>query len=255
MLNRLQPRLSGVGSTHTWPLANGGVAYHFETGPFNWYVLAEGGRLTLVDAGFPGHYRVFRDGIASLGFTVKDVAAVLLTHAHADHMGFAERLRRESGAPVFVHGEDLAAAQRPLQLPWFGLLSNAWRTNVAGMLGHAIVNGVFTMPRIAKVHPLRDGQILDVPGRPVVIHAPGHTPGEAAFFLPEPQVLLSGDALITRNLLTGAHGGPQLASPALTHDMAAARRTLDRFRELGSLTLLPGHGKAWQGSLATLDRL
>jgi len=41
--------------------------HHFETGPFNWYVIEESGRLTLVDAGFPGHYRVFLDGLRSIG--------------------------------------------------------------------------------------------------------------------------------------------------------------------------------------------
>lgn len=37
--------------------------HHFETGPFNWYVVEEDGRLTLIDAGFPGHYSIFRDGL------------------------------------------------------------------------------------------------------------------------------------------------------------------------------------------------
>lgn len=64
-------------------------------------------------------------------------------------------------------------ACRPLQLPWFGLLSNAWRTYVAKMLGVAIVNGVFTLPYLTKVQNLEDGQVLDIPGKPKLLHTLG----------------------------------------------------------------------------------
>jgi glyoxylase-like metal-dependent hydrolase (beta-lactamase superfamily II) len=39
-----------------------------------------------------------------------DVEAIVLTHAHFDHVGFAERARRELGLPVFVHENDITAA-------------------------------------------------------------------------------------------------------------------------------------------------
>jgi glyoxylase-like metal-dependent hydrolase (beta-lactamase superfamily II) len=53
--------------------------FKFDTGPFNWYLIQEGGRLTLIDAGFPGHYQVFKKGLESLGFNIKDMEAVLKT--------------------------------------------------------------------------------------------------------------------------------------------------------------------------------
>lgn len=233
-----------------YELVNGGCITHFDTGAFNWYVISEGGRLTLVDAGFPGHFRIFLKGIRELGYEVNDVAAIILTHAHADHMGFIERLRRASKAPVYVHAADRHAAQRPLQLPWRGLLSNAWRPYVARILTYAAGQGVFTMPGITTLVTMADGAQLDVPGRPTVLHLPGHTPGEVALFLPESKVLLSGDTLVTRHLLTGAHGQPQLTPHILNHDAEGARRSLDRLRELGPITLLPGHGKAWHGQAA-----
>lgn len=117
------------------------------------------------------------------------------------------------------------------------------------MLGHATLNGVFSMPRITNAYTFRDGEVLDIPGRPQVIHVPGHTAGEVAFFLPESSVLLSGDTVITRNLMTGAHGSPQLASPILNDDDKQARRSISRLSELGSVTLLPGHGRPWRGAM------
>lgn len=223
--------------------------HHFNTDPFNWYVIEEGGRLTLVDAGFPGHYSVFVEGLRSIGHGIKDIEAIIITHAHADHMGFARRLQRESKAPVFVHQADIAAVGRPLQLPWWGLLSNAWRPFMTSTLTRATINGVFWGPGITGVKAIRHGETLDVPGKPQIIHAPGHTPGQVALHLPKQQVLLSSDVLITQHLLTGAHGLPQLAHQLLNHDDSQARRSLDCLREIGLVTLLPGHGKPWRGHM------
>lgn len=231
-----------------YQIPGGGFVYHFDTGPFNWYVIIQDGRLTVVDAGFPGHYSTFVNGIQSLGFQVKDVAAILLTHAHADHMGFAECLRKATNVPVYVHSDDRQVAQSRLQLPWFGLLSNAWHPYVSRMLGHAAINGIFVMPAIAKVHDIHDGDVLDVPGKPHVIHMPGHTPGEVAYYLPEAKILLSGDTLVTRHLLTGKYGAPQVPPPVLSDEYRTAHHSLERIRDLGEITMLPGHGMAWQGN-------
>jgi glyoxylase-like metal-dependent hydrolase (beta-lactamase superfamily II) len=223
--------------------------HHFPTGPFNWYLIEQAGRLTLVDAGFPGHYPFFASGLRQIGRTHKDLAAIVITHAHADHTGFAERVRQETGAPVFIHKDDLAQSARILQLPWVGLLSNAWRPYTGGMLAHATWNGVFTCPSIARAQPVQDGDQLDIPGRPILFHTPGHTPGESVLYLPDRNVLFSGDTLVTRNLFTGAEGPPQLPGRQLNHDDKQARRSLHRLRELGKLTLLPGHGRPWHGEM------
>lgn len=224
--------------------------HHFDTGPFNWYLLEQHGRLTLVDAGFPGHYCVFRRGLESIGRTLADIEGVVITHAHADHLGFARRLQRERNVPVFVHRADLAAARRPLQLPWWGLLSNAWHPFMATMLSRATWNGVFWAPGVADPKAIEDGDILELPGRPRVVHCPGHTPGQIALHLTAANIVLSSDVLITRHLVTGAQGKPQLASAILNHNAAQAARSLDRLSDLGAVTLLPGHGQPWTGNIS-----
>lgn len=223
--------------------------FHFPTGPFNWYIVREAGRLTLVDAGLPGHYGVFLAGLRSLGHTVRDVDAVLLTHAHADHMGFAERVRADAHAPVYVHRDDREAAVRRLQLPWAGLLSNAWRPFVSSLLLRATRRGVFFAPRIRQVSGVGDGDTLDVPGRPRVIHVPGHSPGEVVYHFASRNLLAAGDAVVTQDLLTGRHGPPQLPHRVLNGDDRQARNSLSRLREVGAVTILPGHGTPWSGEV------
>jgi glyoxylase-like metal-dependent hydrolase (beta-lactamase superfamily II) len=222
--------------------------HHFDSGAFNWYIIEERGRLTLVDAGFPGHYKVYEQGLKTLGKTNKDIEAIVLTHGHADHIGFAERVRKDTGVPVYVHLADAIMACKPLQLPWWGLISNAWRPNtLINVLGHALMNGVFTLPHLTKVQPVKHGQVLDIPGRPLILHTPGHTEGEISLMLEDRKILLAGDTINTRNLLSGEYGGPQIASPKLSKDYGQNLRSLDLLRELGEVTLLTGHGKPWKG--------
>ena len=117
--------------------------HHFETFPFNWYVVEEAERLTVVDAGFPAHYDVFVAGLHTILYELPDIEAVVLTHVHADHTGFAERLRRELRIPVFVHEADVSASRKVRRPPPSGFLMNASRPFVARhILANAVRHGV-----------------------------------------------------------------------------------------------------------------
>ncbi len=225
--------------------------HHINTYPFNWYVVEEAGRVTLVDSGWPGHYAALVTGLRAIGRTVADIESILITHAHSDHVGMAGPLAREHRIPVFIHRDDRQMAEGVLQLPWYGLLSNAWRPHTAfNLLGHALANGLLAERGIANAYTLEDGQELDLPGRPRVIHVPGHTPGEVAFALPTRGVVLTGDTLVTEDLRSGVAGPPQFPHITLNGQDRQARRSVDKLREIGRATLLPGHGKPWTGTLA-----
>src|SRR2546430_16331402 len=80
-------------------------------GIVNWYMVEEGGKLTLIDAGTPADWPLLLSTLQATGRRLEDVDAVLLTHAHGDHTGFAERARSEAIAAIHVHGADAAAAR------------------------------------------------------------------------------------------------------------------------------------------------
>ena len=81
----------------------------------NWYLLEAGDRLTIVDTGVPRSWDALHAALAALGRSADDVDAVVLTHAHFDHLGFAERARRTLGIPVWVHENDVPLTRHPRQ--------------------------------------------------------------------------------------------------------------------------------------------
>ena len=80
-------------------------------GVTNFYLIEESGKYTMVDAGTPADWAFFSRSLAELGGKLDDLDAVLLTHAHPDHTGFAERARTEAGARVWIHRADEEAGR------------------------------------------------------------------------------------------------------------------------------------------------
>lgn len=217
---------------------------------FNCYLVREGDRFTLVDGGLPGYWSHLTDTLSALGATVRDVEAVLITHAHLDHVGFADRVRKESGARIFLHSADQARARRGgAQLPPTGLLLNAWRRHPSQLLFHATRYGVFSAPPIHDFTPVDRADTLDVPGGPTVLHVPGHTPGSVAYWFTGSRALLAGDALVTIDMFSGRAPRPQLTPWGTNSDPGAAMKSLERFEGLGEAVLLTGHGDPWEGDL------
>src|SRR3954469_6794763 len=81
----------------------------------NWYLVEEDSRLTVVDCGVPSSWDSLQQALRQLGRSPDDIEAVVLTHAHFDHVGFAERARSELGVPVYVHENDVPVTRHPLQ--------------------------------------------------------------------------------------------------------------------------------------------
>ena len=86
------------------------------------YLLEEAGEVTVIDAGVPAYFAELTAELAAMGRTIEDVRAIVLTHGHEDHIGFAERLRVERGVPVSVHEFDRGPGARRGREPerWHG---------------------------------------------------------------------------------------------------------------------------------------
>ncbi len=216
----------------------------------NSYLVEEGGEVTIVDAGVAGQWRGLASELAAMGRTLDDVRAIVLTHGHSDHIGFAERARRERGWPVSVHEADAALARGEIPNPAKNgpvrvgpMLSFLWWT---------LLRGGLRTTHLGEVSTFGDGATLDVPGSPRVILAPGHTPGSAALHFAQHDALLAGDALCTLAVTTGARG-PRIAPFAA--DAEQARDSLARLSGVPARLVLPGHGDPFDGGVDEAIRL
>lgn len=181
-----------------------------------WVVAPErGGTALLIDAPPDA------DGVAAL-LARHDLVpvALLLTHAHIDHIGAAGSLTSAHALSAYLHPDDHWLALDPLTQ-----LRNLW-----GM----VPPGDFEAPE--RYEHLDHLQRLSPAGVDIeVIHTPGHTPGHCCFHLPGEAVLFSGD-----HLFAGSIGRTDL--PGGDYD-ALMRSMAERVVPLPAETsVFPGHG-------------
>ena len=217
----------------------------------NVYLVEEAGAVTIVDAGMPGYWRALPRELAAMGRSLADVRAVVLTHAHTDHIGFAERIRTERGMPIRVHELDALRARG--QVPGPKGLGDFKLAPLLRFLIFGLRNGLMRVPPILEVATFGDGATLDVPGAPRVIHVPGHTAGSAALHFADRDAICVGDAFVTRNVITGATG-PQLF-PNFNSDNEQAFASLARFERVEARLVLAGHGDPWDRGLTEAVRV
>jgi glyoxylase-like metal-dependent hydrolase (beta-lactamase superfamily II) len=220
----------------------------------NCYLIEDGNRMTLVDGGFPGFRAQLDEYLRSRGTSVAAIDAVILTHAHSDHVGMAESVRRDAGAPVYVHAADAEMARTgKIHRREGSLVPYLWRPAVWRLFLVGGRLGAMRTPNVSVLTPFTDGD-LDVPGRPRVIPTPGHSPGHVAFHLPDRGVLIAGDALCTYNPLRGGRG-PQLMPSAFAYDNQQLLASLDALERVDAGLLLVGHGEPWtEGPAAAVAR-
>jgi glyoxylase-like metal-dependent hydrolase (beta-lactamase superfamily II) len=228
--------------------------HRIEDAHTNWYLLEDDGRLTVVDAGVPRSWESLQDALRRLGRRLDQVEALVLTHAHFDHVGFAERARKELGVAVHVHENDAPLCRHPSRYDHERPRSAYLATQVRALpiVAEFVWTRAFWPAPIKDVRRFQDG-VLPVPGSPRVVATPGHTLGHCALHLADRDVVLAGDAVVTLDPYT-ARRGPRLVARAATADVDRNLRALDALAATGASTVLPGHGEPWtDGAEAIVD--
>jgi glyoxylase-like metal-dependent hydrolase (beta-lactamase superfamily II) len=196
------------------------------------FLVRHAGGLLLVDAGFPGWGFAILTAATSLPAPT-EITDVILTNAHADHIGGTPEIVEHTGARVlssvlekpYIEGASLAAGAR-------GLLPK-----IALTLNH--LNRKREVPSIAVDTTLQHGDVLH---GLEVIAIPGHTPGQIALLHRADGLLLSSDALFN------VSEAPSLDPvPGMTADRQAARESLAVLQATGIEDLAPTHGPAILG--------
>jgi glyoxylase-like metal-dependent hydrolase (beta-lactamase superfamily II) len=186
----------------------------------------------LIDAGTVGDTPELARGLAEAGTSLRDIALVVVTHAHHDHAGLAAELQRDWGTKVMLGAGDLPAAAR-------GHDDDLRPTGTTGALLKPFLPKVF--PEISPDIVVRDPVDLrpwGIEGQ--VLPLPGHTPGSIVV------VLANHAAFVGDVMLGGWLGGALFASRPGEHyyqaDPAQNRRNITSLLAMGIDRFYLGHG-------------
>lgn len=217
----------------------------------NWVFITEHGRVTLIDTGYPASRDRLRTSLRFAGYGFDDIVALLITHAHTDHIGSAAFLTEHYNVPVMASPEEIPHLCRDVlyQVGVKDVLPHVWRPRMISWAVHAVRAGAFDPVSVERknIQPLKLGQPVDVPGHPIPLLIPGHTPGNTVFYLAERKIMIVGDSFVTGHPLSTTTG-PQMLHSVFQHDTALARKSLALLRGYEADVYLPGHGPAGYGS-------
>jgi glyoxylase-like metal-dependent hydrolase (beta-lactamase superfamily II) len=205
--------------------------------------------VTLVDTGYPGDHDEVLASLAEIGRRLTDVEAVLITHAHIDHIGSLPRLLEQHPVPVLTSTTEAKHVRREHleQAGTADVVKNLWRPRVLPWAVELVRKGATKDRGVPSALDFGSADVIDVPGQPRPVPTPGHTSGHTCYFVPSAGVLLTGDALITGHMLS-AHRGPQELMGFFHHDEAGMDASLDVIAAVDADVIVPGHGPVYRGS-------
>jgi glyoxylase-like metal-dependent hydrolase (beta-lactamase superfamily II) len=206
-----------------------------QLGAINCYLVREEDGFTLIDTCYRGAHRFISEFAVQAKSSVR---RIVLTHAHADHVGSLDALREKlSGVQIII-----SARERRVYDGDFSLDVNEPKSKIRG----SFLRCKARIDRLVTEH--------DVIGSVRVISAPGHTPGQIALFDSRNSALLVGDAFSSVfGLYVAGHLNLLFPFPAGgTWDGKTACASADKLAQLDCRYLAPGHGPVLSNPVAIM---
>ena len=204
--------------------------YQISLGWVNAFVIEDDG-LTLIDTGTKGSAGKIFSAIKNSGKNPYDIKRIILTHAHPDHAGSAEEIKRMLGVPVMAHREDAKIMR-------YGIACRKEICLTPGLKNWLIYElaikraGINIEPVTVDI-PLKDQDLLPLLGGIRVIHTPGHTRGHISLLAENEGVLIAGD------LLSNSVG---LGLSVIYENMAEGISSILKVTDLDFDKMVFGHG-------------
>ncbi|WP_280459298.1 MBL fold metallo-hydrolase [Nocardia carnea] len=214
------------------------------------YALESPRGIVLIDAGWydDNAWDGLTAGLETIGFSVRDVEGVVLTHFHPDHSGLCGRVRQVSGAWIAMHEADhslFADMTADRDAAWLaGQKKNLARAGAADADVEAYERAVHEETRVSRDsapdRTLVDGERIALTGRDLrAVYTPGHTPGHVCFYLEDADVLFTGDHILQK---TTPHVGNFVYPLEARDALAEFTDSLRRVQAMGVTRGLGAHG-------------
>lgn len=207
------------------------------------YLVEGDGGWTMVDAGydFPPGRAAWEAGAAVAGCDLgRDVARIVVTHFHPDHIGAARWLQERTGARVCMMEREIPFARRFWGSTEIGPFEEylVRHGTPRGMAGEAasVVRYPLSLPD--EMSPIRPGEKLPMgDGAARVVHAPGHADNQLVLHDEARGILFAAD-----HLMLGITPNIGLWPESEPHPVARYLESLEGMIGLGKALVLPGHG-------------
>jgi glyoxylase-like metal-dependent hydrolase (beta-lactamase superfamily II) len=203
---------------------------------------------TLVDTGIKteASFDALRKGMEDIGYGLKSIERILITHGHIDHYGQAKRLSSLSGAPIYIHPKEYGRIRSILHSLGF-LKSILLRNGAPEVLVNEAIQYIESSQKMAdnleETIFLDDGD--EIPFQTMIwrtIHCPGHSPGLICFYWQEKKILFTGDHLLKEITPNPILNVPETTLPLRYPSLKEYLASLEKVGNLDISLLLPGHG-------------
>ncbi len=190
--------------------------------------------LTLIDPSFLSQLPILESYLLDIGYDIKNVKRIILTHVHVDHAQAANEVKRKSGARIYSHW--IEARYLSHNPPYMGPPSTQETVEKLDKLGVSMralkkEYGSFEVEPISVDEQVSDGDLI---GSLKVIHTPGHTPGHISLYYEKDKLLLGADSIYKH--VFGAEGmyisAPQVSIDPVTAIVSAQRLAKVNFDKL-----------------------
>ncbi|MCL6453224.1 MAG: MBL fold metallo-hydrolase [Alicyclobacillus sp.] len=237
----------------------------FPVGTVNVYLLEAGHQRVLIDCGlkYPPAQRALDAGLAERGLTLRDITALVLTHGHVDHVGWAAGVQ-SAGATVYAPpGVDTWLNPSG---PWEAYRA-AFYTTLYRKLGAPNDAIEQAMRTFQFYQTCNDRSVVDVVlsyGAPLpilpnfqVLHVPGHAQHALALWDAEQGVLFGGDQVLahisSNPLIEPVMTAERGEDAERTQSLLQYRESLRFLRSLPIRTVYPGHGAPFHDVADCID--
>jgi hydroxyacylglutathione hydrolase len=197
----------------------------------NVWLIINGEKSVLVDAGYSGKIKDFEDILVDNGLKPRDIKMIIMTHAHFDHLCGLKELKEFTGARIVVNEYDAGYLENG-----FGPLPHGtkWYSGIISWLGRNIFYGIGKFPPVSP--DIVTDSKLDLARYGMdgyIIPTPGHTLGSQSLIIGENAFV--GDDMfgIFRNTIL----------PPFADDISALMKSWKAIIDTGCKLFYPGHGK------------